>query len=178
MRLGRAEEVPRIEDRHVEIVLVPQLHEPPLLRQPDVVRLAGLPGTHIRGDDLEWLADEQHVAEVQRPAQVHVAGHVVRHVLGVVNAAAGRQGREEAGDHRGEVRGLRGDHGLAHRVVDAGAGEVGGIQGLVDDDRVRTVLERTHHRGGDAPRAGPRRHADDVAHGGTRAATSASTSSP
>ncbi len=177
VRLGRAQEVARVEDRHLDVVLVPQLHQPPLLGQPDVVRLAGLPGAHVRGDDLGRVADQQHVAEAQRPAQVHVAGDVVRHVLGVVDAAAGRQRRGEAGDGRGEVGGLGGDDRIAHRVVDAGAGEVGRVQRLVDDDRVGAVLERAHHRRGDVPRAGPHRHADDVAHGATRAATSASTSS-
>ena len=151
--------------------------QPALLGQPDVVGLAGLARAHVGGDDLDRVADQQHVAEAQRPAQVHVAGDVVRHVLGVVDAAAGRQRLGQAGDGHVEIGGLGGDDLLARRVVDAGPREVGRVQRLVDDDRVGAVLERPHHRRGDVPRPGPHRHANGVGHGATRAATSASTSS-
>src|SRR3954467_14279124 len=61
-------------------------------------------------------------------------------------------------------------------MIEAGTGQVGGVERLVHDDRVGAVLERAHHRRGDVPRAGPHRHAH-VAHEATRGAMSASTSS-
>jgi len=128
----------------------------------EVVRLTGRPGAHVGGDDVDWVADQQHVAEAQCPAQVHVAGDVVCHVLGVVDAAARRQRCGELGDSFGDVSRRGGEDRLARRMVDAGAVEIGRVERLIDDDRVRSVLERAHHRCGDVPRARPHRHAHDV----------------
>src|SRR5205085_12544697 len=83
----------------------------------------------------------------------------------------------ELGDGRCQVGGLRRDELPADGVLDAGAGEVGRVQRLVDHDRVGAVLERAHHRRRDVARTGPHGHAHDVAHGATRTATSAATRS-
>ena len=55
-------------------------------------RARRLRAARVGGDHLGRVADEQDVAERQRPAQVHVARDVVRHVLGVVDDAAGGSG--------------------------------------------------------------------------------------
>jgi hypothetical protein len=70
-----------------------------------------------------------------------------------VDATARWKGSGEVRDGDADVGRLGGDDRVARRVVDAGAGEVGRIQRLVDDDRVGSVLERAHHRRGDVPRA-------------------------
>lgn len=177
IRLRRTQKVLRVDDRHLGAVLIPHSQQPLLLGQPDVLRLAARPRAHVRGDHLFRIANQQHVAETQRPGQVHLSGHMVRHVLRVMDSTACGQRRRESGDGIGEVCRLRRHDRLTRRVVDAGASQVGRVQRLVDDDRVRAILERAHHRRGDVPRPGPHRHANGVAHGATRARTSASTSS-
>ena len=138
---------------------VERLEEPDLLEQADVVRLAGLPRADVGGDHLGGVADQQHVAEPVDPVQRHVGEQVVGHLLRVVHGG-GVVGLQRA-DHRGGVGRLRGDHLVAAGVVEAGADEVGGVEGLVDDRGVGSVLPGAHHRRGDVPRTGPHRHPDD-----------------
>ena len=63
---------------------------------------------------------------------------------------------------------LGGQHLVAHRMVETGPRQIGGIERLVDHRAVGPVLERPHHRRRDVPR--PRPHGDprDLAHCASR----------
>jgi len=69
--------------------------EPRLLRDADVLGLAVLPGADVGGHDLGGIADQEHVAEAQGPAEVVLGQHVVAHVLGVGHG--GRRAARHAG---------------------------------------------------------------------------------
>ena len=61
----------------------------------------------------------------------------MRHVLLVVDRAAGRRIGQQAGHDIAPVSRLRGQHFFAHRMIGAGLRQIGGIERLVDDPGVR-----------------------------------------
>lgn len=128
VRPGITQEVGAVDDRHVEVVAGPELRQLGLLQQPDVGRLAGLPGLDVGRHDLARFADQQHVAQPERPRQFGARSQVLGHLLGVEHVG-GIRSRAEQRRHHGVERRLAGrDHLGSGRVVEPGPLQVLGVE--------------------------------------------------
>ncbi len=57
------------------------------------------------------------------------------------------------------------DHFVRAGMSFASCLQVTGVKGLIDDNRIRPISPRAHHRGRDVPRTRPHRDADGLSHG-------------
>ena len=97
------------------------------------------------------------------------SSEVVGHVLGVVHGRGVVGARARGPPPPGTV-GCEAITSSRPGVVEAGAGQVGGVERLVDHDGVGPVLPGAHHRRGDVARARPHRHRGPVGRSSVRPA--------
>ena len=130
-----------------------EIEELGLLAEADVVERRVLALGRVAGHHPRRMADQEQVAHLAQPVAADARQHVLGHVLVVAQrpAAGGQTGR----NHLFRVCFLRGQDLVAQRVVDAGGGQIGGIERLVDHRAIAARGEGIHQRGGQVPRAGP-----------------------
>jgi hypothetical protein len=160
VRFRRAQEIAGVDHRRRLAAALGQfVEQASLLRQADITGRHRRARFHVGGHDLARIADQQHVGERMDPVVRHPRQQVVAHVLLVPERASPRHRPEQCRDDFRRVGLAGGDHFLARRVVQAGGGEVRGVQRLIAHRAVAAVLPGTHHRGGDVARAAPHRDA-------------------
>ena len=104
-------------------------------------------------------ANQEGVADPVDPVAAEFRQHVVGHLLLVPDWPAAGRGPEHRCRDGPPVGRLRGEHRLAHRVVEASRSEIGGVERLVADRAVGAGAERPHHRRRDVARSRPHRDA-------------------
>src|SRR5450756_847757 len=160
-RLGRREQVARVDDRTAEF-----LEQPRLLPQPEVVKRRRGADPRVRGQQRARVPDQERVPERRERRQVDGRQDVMRHVLRVRDGRAGQERvARKSAQHLLPGRRLAGDHLVPAWVVEAGRRQVKGVKRLIDHHSVRPVLPGAHHRRGDRSRPRPHRDPRDAGAG-------------